>query len=133
VNFVVQRNDEMKHISHRIKGIPYSRNKKRGDTNAPKKWTQAVIDQTKHLPKVTEACILRVTFLLPPNKFPADLPYGPDLDNLMKRFSDALNQTIFSDTQGKDSCVVQMSVMKTMVESVAEAGVLIEVLPIKIK
>ncbi len=123
----------MKHISYRISGVPYSRSKKRGDTQAPKKWTQAVIEQTKHLPKVTEACILRVTFLLPPNKFPKDFPYGPDLDNLMKRLSDALNQTIFSDTEGKDSCVVEMSVMKTMVESEAEAGTLLEVLPIKIK
>jgi hypothetical protein len=33
----------------------------------------------------------------------------------------------------KDSCVVEMSVMKTMVESEAEAGALLEVLPIKIK
>ena len=92
-----------------------------------------MIEQTRHLPKVTEACILRVTFLLPPNKFPTDLPYGPDLDNLMKRFSDALNQTIFSETEGKDSCVVEMSVMKTRVDSESEAGAIIEVLPISIK
>jgi Holliday junction resolvase RusA-like endonuclease len=123
----------MKHIFYRVSGVPYSRSKKRGDTQAPRKWTQAVIEQTRHLPKVTEACILRATFLLPSNKFPKDFPYGPDLDNLMKRLSDALNQTIFSDTEGKDSCVVEMSVMKTMVESEAEAGTLLEVLPIKIK
>jgi len=123
----------MKHISHKISGVPYGKSKTRGDIEAPKKWTQSVIDQTKHLPKVTEACILRVTFLLPPNKFPKDLPYGPDLDNLMKRFSDALNQTIFSNTEGKDSCVVEMSVMKTMVDSEFESGALLEVLPIKIK
>ena len=122
----------MKHISHRISGIPYSRNKKRGNTEAPKQWSDAVVQQTKHLPKVTEACILRVTFLLPPNKFPTDLPYGPDSDNLMKRFSDALNHTIFSETQGKDSCVIEMSVMKTKVDSEEEAGALIEVLPIRI-
>ena len=123
----------MKHISHRISGVPYSRSKRRGDIQAPKKWTQAVIEQTKHLPKVAEACILRVTFLLPPDKFPKDFPYGPDLDNLMKRLLDALNQTIFSNTEGKDSCVIEMSLMKTMVESEAEAGALLEVLPIKIK
>ena len=123
----------MNHISHKIRGVPYSRNKTRGDTDAPGKWTQAVINQTKNLPKVTEACILRVTFLLPPNKYPKDLPYGPDLDNLMKRFSDALNQTIFSESEGRDSCVVEMSVMKTMVRSEVEAGALLEVLPIKIK
>lgn len=123
----------MKYISHKIVGVPYGKKKFKGDTEAPKRWTKAVIDQTKNLPKVAEACILRVTFLLPPNKFPKDLPYGPDLDNLMKCFSDALNQTIFSRTEGKDSCVVGMSVMKTKVESETEAGALIEVLPIRIK
>ncbi|MCK4792442.1 MAG: hypothetical protein KAV87_52415 [Desulfobacteraceae bacterium] len=123
----------MKHISQRIAGVPYSKNKTRGDTEAPKRWSETVIEQTKHLPKITEACILRVTFLLPPNKFPADLPYGPDLDNLMKRFSDALNQTIFSATEGKDSCVIEMSVMKTKVDSEADAGAMLEVLPISIK
>lgn len=123
----------MKYINHKISGIPYGRNKNRGDIEAPKKWTQAIIDQTKDLPKITEACILRVTFLLPPNKFPKDLPYGSDLDNLMKRFSDALNETIFSDTEGKDSCIIQMSIMKTKVDSEAEAGALLEVLPISIK
>jgi len=123
----------MKHISQRICGIPYSRGKTRGNTNAPKQWKKAVIDQTRHLPKISDACILRVTFLLPPNKFPKDFPYGPDLDNLMKLFSDALNQTIFSETKGKDSCVVEMSVMKTMVESDTEVGALLEVLPIKMR
>lgn len=122
----------MKYINQNISGIPYGRNKNRGDIQAPKKWTEAVIVQTMSLPKITEACILRVTFLLPPNKFPKDLPYGPDLDNLMKRFSDALNETIFSDTEGKDSCIVEMSIMKTKVDSEAEAGALLEVLPVSI-
>lgn len=123
----------MKHISHRITGIPYGRRKVRGNTQATKVWTDAVIEQTRHLPKVTEACILRVTFLLPPDKFPKDFPYGPDLDNLTKRFFDALNHTIFSEAKGKDSCVVELSVMKTMADSEKDAGALIEVLPIKIK
>jgi len=122
----------MKYISHKILGVPYGKTKTRGDISAPDKWTQAIIDQTKHLMKVTDACILRVTFLLPPNKFPADFPYGPDLDNLIKCFCDALNETIFSETQGKDSCVIEMSVIKTKVDSDAEAGALIEVLPIKV-
>jgi len=113
--------------------VPYGRNKSRGDINAPKRWTTSIIDQTRGLPKIAEACILRVTFLLPPNKFPSDLPFGPDLDNLMKRFSDALNQTIFSETDGKDSCVVEMSVLKTRVENEDEAGAIFEVLPISIK
>jgi Holliday junction resolvase RusA-like endonuclease len=71
--------------------------------------------------------------MLPPNKLPKDLPYGPDLDNLMKRLADALNETIFSETEGKDSCVIELNVMKTRVESENEAGALLEVLPIKIR
>jgi Holliday junction resolvase RusA-like endonuclease len=123
----------MKYINRKISGIPYGRSKNRGDIEAPKKWTQAIIDQTRDLPKITQVCILRVTFLLPPNKFPKDLPYGSDLDNLMKRFSDALNETIFSNTEDKDSCIIQMSIMKTKVDSEAEAGALLEVLPISMK
>jgi len=123
----------MKYINQKISGGPYGKRKTKGDTEAPEKWTQSVIEQTRYLHKVTEACILRVTFLLPPNKFPKDLPYGPDLDNLMKRFSDALNQTIFSNTEGQDSCIVEMAVMKTMVDSENDAGAFLEVLPIRIK
>ncbi len=122
----------MRYIVKKISGIPYGKSKSRGDTEAPEKWTQSVIEQTKNLPKVTEACILHVIFLLPPNKFPKDLPYGPDLDNLMKRFSDALNQTIFSDAKGKDSCIIEMCVMKTNIGSDNEAGALLEILPVKI-
>ena len=123
----------MNYINQKISGIPYGRNKNRGDIQGPGRWTEAIIEQTKELPKVRAACILRVTFLLPPNKFPTDLPYGPDLDNLMKTFSDALNETIFSDTEGKDSCIIEMSLMKTKVDSETEAGALLEVLPVSIK
>jgi hypothetical protein len=52
-----------------ISGIPYGKNKTRGNKNAPPAWTKTVIEQTKHLPKVKDACILKVTFLLPPDKF----------------------------------------------------------------
>lgn len=75
---------------------------------------------------------MKVTFLLPPNKFPSDFPHGPDLDNLLKRFMDALNDTVFSDTPGGDSCVVMLTVMKTKVSSDAEAGVHLEVLPVSV-
>ena len=84
----------MDYIQLKISGIPFGKIKSRGDKNAPKKWSQNIIEKTKLLPKVKEACILKVTFLLPPNKFPKDFPYGPDLDNLIKRFNDALNETI---------------------------------------
>jgi len=77
--------------------------------------------------------VLKATFLLPPDKFPTDLPYGLDLDNLLKLFLDALNETIFSEAKGKDSCVISMTVMKTMVPSNKEAGVHLEILPVKLR
>jgi Holliday junction resolvase RusA-like endonuclease len=122
----------MNYISRKITGIPYGRNKTRGDKEAPVQWTQSVIEQTRNLPRINEACILKVTFLLPPNKFPADLPHGPDLDNLLKRFFDALNETVFSQTQGKDSCVIQVTATKTKVDSERDSGALLEILPIKV-
>jgi len=124
---------EMKHIFLKISGIPYGKAKSRGDINAPKTWSQAVTDQTKYLPKIQEACIMKLTFLLPPNKFPIDFPFGPDLDNLLKRFLDGLNETIFSETPGKDSCIISMTVSKAKVESDEEAGVLIEILPVSVR
>ena len=122
----------MEYIQLKIPGIPFGKIKSRGDKNAPETWSQAIIEKTKFLPKVKETCILKVTFLLPPNKFPNDFPYGPDLDNLIKRFNDALNETIFSETEGKDSCVIELNVMKTKVEKDGEAGAYMEVLPVRI-
>ncbi|HVO85461.1 MAG TPA: hypothetical protein VMU60_13645 [Syntrophobacteria bacterium] len=122
----------MKHIYKKISGIPYGKFKTRGQKNAHKDWTEEVIKQTQNLPKVREACILRVTFRLPPDKFPPDSPYGPDLDSLLKRLLDPLNETIFKDIQGGDSCVVSLHVMKTKVESSKEAGAILEVLPVTI-
>jgi hypothetical protein len=45
---------------------------------------------------------------------------------------DPLNETIFKDIQGGDSCVVSLHVMKTKVESSKEAGAILEVLPVTI-
>ena len=115
-----------------IKGIPYSQNKARGNKKGPEDWTSTVIDATKHLIKVENSCILKITFLLPPDKFPKDLPFGPDLDNLLKRFLDALNRTVFSDAQGQDSCVISMNVSKTKVKDIDKSGVLLEILPIEV-
>ncbi len=121
------------YINHTIKGVPYAKEKRRGDTKAPERWTEMVKKQTEHLPHVREACVMKVTFLLPPDKFPADLPYGSDLDNLLKRFLDALNQTVFSEAIGGDSCVVSLAVMKTRVSSNEDAGVHFEVLPVQVR
>jgi Holliday junction resolvase RusA-like endonuclease len=78
-----------------IRGVPYSQAKSRGNKSAAANWSTSIIEQTSNFPKVKEACALKVTFLLPPNKFPTDFPYGPDLDNLLKRLLDGLHKTIF--------------------------------------
>jgi len=122
----------MSYINHKILGVPYSRLKSRGNKDGPKLWSKLIIKKTMDLPKIKEACALKVTFLLPANKYPTDFPYGPDLDNLLKRFLDGLNKTIFSETKGKDSCIVLLNVMKTKVKSDDEAGVHFEVLPVSI-
>ena len=120
------------HIAIKINGTPYGANKARGNLDGPKEWRRALIEQTARLPKVSEACIMKVTFMLPPDKFPKDFPYGSDLDNLLKPFLDALNETVFSATNGKDSCVISMNVSKVKVSGEAEAGALLEILPVSV-
>lgn len=124
--------NHMAYISVRISGIPYSKMKARGDRDAPTRWTDAIIAQTRHLPKVSEACVLKATFLLPPDKFPADFPYGPDLDNLLKRLLDALGETVFRDTKGGDSSIVSLTAMKTRVDNPKDVGVHLEILPVSL-
>ena len=106
--------------------------KTKGDKKAQCRWTDAVIKQTERLQKIKNDCILKITFLLPPDKFPKDLPYGLDLDNLVKRLCDALNKTIFKEAEGRDSCVIELSAIKTKVESEDKAGAFIEILPIMV-
>ena len=120
------------YISVSIAGVPYSKSKHRGAVLAPAQWTTTVREATRLLPKVKEACILKITFMLPPDKFPPNFPFGPDLDNLLKRFLDAFNDTVFSDARGKDSCIVSLHVMKTRVESCDVSGAHIEILPVTI-
>ena len=117
-----------KFIEVKISGIPYSRSKTRGNISATREWTNAVVNQTKDLPKVETECVLKVIFCLPPNKYPKDLPYGPDLDNLLKRFLDALNETIFIKAKGKDSCAIEIYVKKVRARSKEETGALLKVL-----
>jgi len=130
--YFIRDYSQMTYICQKIKGVPYSKKKSRGRIDAPAEWTQKIIDQTKDLPKVKEACVLNITFLLPPDKFPTDFPYGPVLDNLLKGFLNVLNETIFSGAPGKASCIVSLNVMKTKVESESMAGALLEVLPVSI-
>jgi hypothetical protein len=111
-----------------IKGVPYAQDKVRGNVGAPEEWTKAVVDETEPLPKVHGPCLVRVTFRLPPEKFPADHPYGNDIDNLLKRFFDALNQTVFSEAPGRDGCVVAVEAAKVRVADRAAAGAEMEII-----
>lgn len=111
-----------------IVGVPYAQMKSRGRLDGCTEWSQAVVAQTAHLPKVTGPCRLLVTFRLPPNKFPTDHPYGMDLDNLLKRFFDALQETVFSSVPGKDGCVIELAAKKEKVASESEAGADLEIL-----
>lgn len=120
------------YVSVKIVGVPYSKSKHRGALLEPAQWTKTVREATRQLPKIKEACILKITFLLPPDKFPPNFPFGPDLDNLLKRFLDALNDTVFSEARGKDSCIISLHVMKTRVENRELSGAHIEILPITI-
>lgn len=95
-----------------IEGVPYGQKKVRGDIEAPVRWTSTVVQKTKNLPKIKGPCVMSVFFALPEEKYPTDLPYGPDLDNHLKRLCDALNQTVFSDVQGHDSVIVNLIASK---------------------
>ena len=118
----------MHSIKGYINGIPYGQDKRRGDVDAPDRWSEQVRAQTSSLEKVISPCILRITFYLPPDKFPEDLPFGNDIDNLLKRFCDALGETIFSNAPGKDSVVISIEACKVKVSNNAEAGVQFEII-----
>ena len=106
-----------------IEGIPYSKSKVRGDLDAPEKWTQAVKHATRGLPKVKGRASLNLIFVLPKDKYPADHPHGPDLDNLLKRFLDALGRTVLSKAEGKDGAVVKLTVSKRKAREGEATGV----------
>ena len=95
-----------------ISGEPYCQNKTRGKIHAREVWSQAIIEATQNLPKVTSKCKAEIAFILPVNKYPTDHPYGPDLDNLLKRLFDALNKTIFVDVAGKDGSIIEVVASK---------------------
>jgi Holliday junction resolvase RusA-like endonuclease len=114
----------------RIAGVPYAQSKTRGRKDGCLEWSEAVAAQTAHLPRLTGPCRLRVTFFLPPDKYPLDHPYGGDLDNLLKRFFDALQRTVFRDVPGKDGCVAEVEARKVKVESYKLAGAQVEIQPL---
>ena len=105
-----------------VRDIPYARSKTKGRLDAPRVWTATVVDQTKGLPRLLGACELNVEFVLPVDKFPRDLPYGMDLDNLPKRLLDALGKTVLRDAAGGDSAIVRLSARKHPAGPTEEPG-----------
>jgi Holliday junction resolvase RusA-like endonuclease len=124
----------MPYINKTIHGTPYPEKRDPRLDQAPlKKWTHDIITQTQGLPKVKkrEACLLRVTFLLKPSQFPKNCRFGPDLDNLLKRFLNALKCTVLSEADGTDSCVVAIEAMKVCAETGTQPGAELELLPVR--
>ena len=107
----------------RIPGVPYPHTKVTGNVEGGKKWTATIVEKTAKFPKINGPCLVRVTFKLSRDKFHDGSPFGTDLDNLLKRFLDALGQTVFSDAPGKDACVVAIEAAKVLVLNPQESGV----------
>ena len=107
----------------RVRGVPYPQVKATGNVEGRKVWTEAIVRATTNLRKVTGPVLVRVTFKLAKDKFHDANPFGTDLDNLLKRFFDALSQTVFSQAPGKDACVVAIEAAKVLVQNPSESGV----------
>ena len=107
----------------KVRGVPYPHVKVTGNVEGVKAWTEIIVDRTKNLRKVTGPALVKVTFRLARDKFHDSNPYGTDLDNLLKRFFDALGRTVFSDAPGKDACVVAIEAAKVLVQNPSESGV----------
>jgi Holliday junction resolvase RusA-like endonuclease len=122
-----------KNIKGHVVGTPFSRNKVRGNIEGLSKWSSLVVEQTQNLEKIYGPCKLCVTFRLPPSKRPKDHPFGNDLDNLLKRFCDALGKTILSEAPGKDGAIIDMEAKKIFVLSDKESGALFEIMELEIK
>lgn len=119
-------------IAARIRGVPYSQARPaKGDRCGPSRWSDAIVDQTKDLPKLDGPCFLRVTFYLSAGKAPSDYPFGNDLDNLLKRFNDALKKTVLSQAPGQDSAIVFLEASKVLVNTEDEAGAAFELYPLE--
>jgi Holliday junction resolvase RusA-like endonuclease len=95
-----------------IPGTPYYQDKERGNVDASQEWSDVVNKLTLELPKIHGPCTVNIDFILPHNIFPKDCPYGPDIDNLLKRMFTALNKTILSEVEGKDSAVCSVTATK---------------------
>lgn len=55
---------------------------------------------------------MEIIFFIPVEKFTLKDVYGPDIDNLVKRLLDGLNNTLFRDLETKDGSVIDLKVTK---------------------
>ena len=113
----------MKALRLRVRGVPYPHAKATGNVAGLAEWTKAIVAKTERMEKVKGACLVRVTFRLPREKFHDGNPFGNDIDNLLKRLFDALSKTVFSEVKGRDACVVSVEATKVLVMNPSEAGV----------
>lgn len=117
-------------ISVRIAGTPSCR--KKPGRGASSLWTQAVIAQTRDLPCVTGPALLEVAFMLPADRFRGDHPFGPDLDNLLKRLLDALNHTVLREVAGRDSAIVEIVARKCKADTDDLSGAMLSITPCRL-
>lgn len=114
-----------------IVGFAYPKHKSGGAVVEAEKWSQNIIEKTKELPKVNSPCSIKVDYYIAPERFTMGSPYGPDLDNLTKRLLDALKQTILSDAEGEDGCVMDLRISKRVAKPGEQQGVRITTEPIR--
>ncbi len=119
-------------VIYKISGVPYGSTRDEIGLLLLREWHNNIVSQTRELPKVQEPCTIRLTFLLPCDKFPDRFPYGPDLNYLVNKLLETLKQTLFSDTTGKDACIYELHAAKAEVATSQEAGVLIEIEPYRV-
>lgn len=111
-----------------IVGFPVSKFKVNGDKNKIKEWKAAVIRQTQDsIGLLKGECKMKIVFKFHSSQYPLDLPYGPDLDNCTKSLWDALNETLFLNTKGHDSCVKQLDVSKYKYSEENKCGAVIKI------
>lgn len=109
-----------------IPGIPYPQIKTKGNILAAKHWTKTIIEKTKSFKPLSDSPLrAEIVFSLLFDKYPPDFPYGPDLDNLLKRLLDALGQTVLKELPGKDSAIIEIHCSKQRTEDDAFCGVCI--------
>lgn len=114
-------------IERFVSGTPYGKTKPQGRRAGVGEWRDTVIEQTRDLPRVSWPCELDVVFVLPANKFVRDLPFGSDLDNLLKALLDALKTTVLRDAPGTDSAIIVLQASKRQAFDREKTGAMLSI------